>query len=55
MKQALLGAYNSEAERGIKDINGVHSKALDDLVNVNSILTMAVFVGLSFASPDQHS
>lgn len=50
MKQALLGAYNSGAERCIKDINDVH-----DLVNVNSILTMAVFVGLSFASPDQQS
>ncbi|XP_057985126.1 uncharacterized protein LOC110652445 isoform X1 [Hevea brasiliensis] len=33
----------------------IHQKALDDLVNVNSLFTIAVFVGLSFASPGQHS
>ncbi|XP_057965869.1 uncharacterized protein LOC131156302 isoform X2 [Malania oleifera] len=31
----------------------VHRRALDDLVNVNSLFTIAVFVGLSFASPGQ--
>ncbi|KAF2292500.1 hypothetical protein GH714_024600 [Hevea brasiliensis] len=33
----------------------IHQKALDDLVNVNSFFTIAVFVGLSFASSGQHS
>lgn len=33
----------------------VHQKALDDLVNVNSLFTIAVFVGLSFATPHQES
>ncbi|KAL3752540.1 hypothetical protein ACJRO7_000016 [Eucalyptus globulus] len=33
----------------------VHQKALDDLVRVNSLFTVAVFVGLAFASPEQHN
>ncbi|XP_048422390.1 uncharacterized protein LOC103949561 [Pyrus x bretschneideri] len=33
----------------------VHVMALDGLVNVNSLFTMAVFVGLSFATPGQRS
>ncbi|KAK2650989.1 hypothetical protein Ddye_018478 [Dipteronia dyeriana] len=33
----------------------IHQKALDDLVNVNSLFTIAVFIGLSFATPNQHS
>ncbi|KAK3220530.1 hypothetical protein Dsin_014500 [Dipteronia sinensis] len=33
----------------------VHQKALDDLVNVNSLFTIAVFVGLAYASPSQRS
>ncbi|KAL9259597.1 hypothetical protein AKJ16_DCAP04422 [Drosera capensis] len=33
----------------------VHVTALDGLVNVNSIFTIAVFVGLSFTSPGQQS
>ncbi|KAL5794461.1 hypothetical protein ACOSP7_003055 [Xanthoceras sorbifolium] len=33
----------------------VHQKALDDLVNVNSLFTIAVFIGLSLAVPHQHS
>ncbi|KAF8041319.1 hypothetical protein BT93_A0050 [Corymbia citriodora subsp. variegata] len=33
----------------------VHQKALDDLVNVNSLFTVAVFVGLAFASPEQQN
>ncbi|GAY51638.1 Maternal effect embryo arrest protein [Citrus sinensis] len=37
------------------DIIDVHLKALDDLVNVNSLFTIAVFVGLSLASRDQRS
>ncbi|GAB4830367.1 hypothetical protein Ancab_020004 [Ancistrocladus abbreviatus] len=33
----------------------VHVTALDGLVNVNSLLTIAVFVGLSLAAPGQRS
>ncbi|KAJ6401568.1 hypothetical protein OIU84_016881 [Salix udensis] len=33
----------------------VHVTALDGLVNVNSLFTVAVFVGLSLAAPNQHS
>ncbi|KAG5232160.1 hypothetical protein OIU76_004999 [Salix suchowensis] len=33
----------------------VHVTALDGLVNVNSLFTVAVFVGLSLATPNQHS
>ncbi|XP_010268167.1 PREDICTED: uncharacterized protein LOC104605205 [Nelumbo nucifera] len=33
----------------------VHVTALDGLVNVNSLFTIAVFVGLSFTTPGQHS
>ncbi|KAH0933960.1 LOW QUALITY PROTEIN: hypothetical protein HID58_011077, partial [Brassica napus] len=33
----------------------VHVSALDGLVNVNSLFTIAVFVGLSIATPGQHS
>ncbi|GAB2211267.1 hypothetical protein Droror1_Dr00016560 [Drosera rotundifolia] len=33
----------------------VHVTALDGLVNVNSIFTIAVFIGLSFTSPGQQS
>ncbi|KAL8105181.1 uncharacterized protein LOC141680382 [Apium graveolens] len=37
------------------DVKEVHLKLLDDLVNVNSLLTIAVFVGLSMATPGTHS
>ncbi|RZC86966.1 hypothetical protein C5167_030316 [Papaver somniferum] len=33
----------------------VHVTALDGLVNVNSLFTIAVFVGLSLTTPGQHS
>ncbi|CAN1285607.1 hypothetical protein LINPERPRIM_LOCUS19045, partial [Linum perenne] len=33
----------------------VHVTALDGLVNVNSLFTIAVFVGLSFTTPGQRS
>lgn len=33
----------------------VHVTALDGLVNVNSLFTIAVFVGLSLTTPNQHS
>ncbi|KAK1426908.1 hypothetical protein QVD17_15588 [Tagetes erecta] len=33
----------------------IHVTALDGLVNVNSLFTIAVFVGLSLTTPGQHS
>ncbi|KAK2651542.1 hypothetical protein Ddye_011398 [Dipteronia dyeriana] len=33
----------------------VQQKALDDLVNVNSLFAIAVFVGMAFANPNQRS
>ncbi|KAL9227502.1 hypothetical protein vseg_003185 [Gypsophila vaccaria] len=37
------------------DTTSVHVTALDGLVNVNSLFTIAVFVGLSLTTPGQHS
>ncbi|KAL3573110.1 hypothetical protein D5086_027014 [Populus alba] len=37
------------------DLIEIYQKALDDLVNVNSLFTIAVFVGLSLAHPGEHS
>ncbi|KAL1825263.1 hypothetical protein ACET3Z_012041 [Daucus carota] len=42
---------NDEKKKGL-DVKEVHLRLLDDLVNVNSLLTVAVFVGLSLATPD---
>ncbi|XP_031393731.1 uncharacterized protein LOC116205307 [Punica granatum] len=36
-------------EGKFKEAIDVHQKALDDMVNVNSLFTMAVFVGLTFS------
>ncbi|CAI0417649.1 unnamed protein product, partial [Linum tenue] len=44
----------SEAQR-IVDTIDIHQKALDDLVNVNSLFTIAVFVGLSLAHRGERS
>ncbi|KAF2284680.1 hypothetical protein GH714_029155 [Hevea brasiliensis] len=41
----------SRSKRSIGKIKDILMKALDDLVSVNSIFTVAVFLGLSFASP----
>jgi len=38
-----------------KETTSVHVTALDGLVNVNSLFTVAVFVGLSLATPGQRS
>lgn len=46
---------SSKKEDIYDDIIDVHLKALDDLVNVNSLFTIAVFVGLSLASRNQRS
>ncbi|KAI9165728.1 hypothetical protein LWI28_019461 [Acer negundo] len=52
----LEGEGEGEGEGDDYDeIIGVHLKALDDLVNVNSLFTIAVFIGMSVASPNQHS
>ncbi|XP_047318528.1 uncharacterized protein LOC124921869 [Impatiens glandulifera] len=57
--------YNSETQSRIanrayppltsESTTSVHVTALDGLVNVNSIFTIAVFVGLSLAVPNQRS
>ncbi|KAK1392272.1 hypothetical protein POM88_011328 [Heracleum sosnowskyi] len=41
-----------EAEKNMRD---VHSKAVDDVLYLNSLLTFAVFIGLSQASPGVRS
>ncbi|OWM67670.1 uncharacterized protein LOC116213109 [Punica granatum] len=40
---------NKEEESAFKEAIDMHQKALDDLVNVNSLFTIAVFVGLTFS------
>lgn len=40
---------------GDASTTSVHVTALDGLVNVNSLFTIAVFVGLSLTTPGQHS
>ncbi|CAL5353362.1 unnamed protein product [Camellia sinensis] len=44
-----------EEEEGKKKIKEILKSGLDDLVNVNSLLSIAVFVGLSYATPGQRS
>ncbi|KAL8111390.1 hypothetical protein AgCh_019200 [Apium graveolens] len=49
---SLVGAKLTEEQRKAeKERREAHTKTLDDLVNVNSLFTLAVFVGLSQASP----
>lgn len=38
-------------DKGAAEAIEIHQKALDDLVSVNSLFTVAVFVGLSYANP----
>jgi hypothetical protein len=45
---------DDELENGADTIE-IHRQALDDLVNVNSLFTIAVFTGLSFINPGQQS
>ncbi|KDP45219.1 hypothetical protein JCGZ_15084 [Jatropha curcas] len=45
----------SETSKEALPIRDLLLQALDDLVSVNSLFTVAVFLGLAFASPDQHS
>ncbi|KAK1393849.1 hypothetical protein POM88_012905 [Heracleum sosnowskyi] len=42
---------NDQQKKVISDRKDAHVRSLDDLVNVNSLFTLAVFVGLSQASP----
>ncbi|KAB2075297.1 hypothetical protein ERO13_A07G195900v2 [Gossypium hirsutum] len=39
----------------LENLREIHQKALDDLVNVNSLFTLAVFVGLSMARQGERS
>lgn len=48
-------AGESPAKSKLNDNIEVYQKALDDIVNVNSLFTIAVFIGLSYAAPNQHS
>ncbi|XP_077243046.1 uncharacterized protein LOC143883591 [Tasmannia lanceolata] len=48
--------YPKEHERSITiTTTSIHVTALDGLVNVNSLFTIAVFVGLSLTTPHQQS
>ncbi|KAI3408921.1 uncharacterized protein J3R85_019988 [Psidium guajava] len=44
-----------EKYKKLKEAVLVHQKALDDLVSVNSLFTVAVFVGLAVTNPGQQS
>lgn len=48
----MIKKWNDQTNKG-ENIKEAHFKALDDLVSVNSLFTMAVFVGLSMAAPGQ--
>lgn len=47
----VIDKLNDQQKKIISDRNDAHIRSLDDLVNVNSLFTLAVFVGLSQASP----
>ncbi|XVF47344.1 hypothetical protein PTKIN_Ptkin03bG0101600 [Pterospermum kingtungense] len=58
----MPSATDHDLERGektskepVENVREIHQKALDDLVNVNSLFTLAVFVGLSLARPGERS
>ncbi|XP_022758803.1 uncharacterized protein LOC111305484 [Durio zibethinus] len=44
-----------KSKEPIENVREIHQKALDDLVNVNSLFTLAVFVGLSLARQGERS
>ncbi|KAK6286746.1 hypothetical protein POUND7_012925 [Theobroma cacao] len=44
-----------KSKEPINNVKEIHQKALDDLVNVNSLFTLAVFVGLSLARQGERS
>ncbi|KAJ8632573.1 hypothetical protein MRB53_025909 [Persea americana] len=47
--------YNRTGSEARRSTTSVHVVALDGLVNVNSLFTIAVFVGLSLTTPGQQS
>ncbi|KAI9178635.1 hypothetical protein LWI28_029017 [Acer negundo] len=47
------GSGSGAKAGAVEDNVEIHQKALDDLVNVNSLFTISVFIGLSFATPNQ--
>ncbi|XP_021682254.2 uncharacterized protein LOC110666163 isoform X1 [Hevea brasiliensis] len=53
--QPLIGRDDSLKKQELENIKQVRLSALDDLVSVNSLFTIAIFLGLSFASPNQQS
>ncbi|WOG95556.1 hypothetical protein DCAR_0414880 [Daucus carota subsp. sativus] len=52
---AIIVRWNGQQKEEKYDRKKVHIRTLDDLVNVNTLFTLAVFVGLSQASPGIHS
>ncbi|KDP45221.1 hypothetical protein JCGZ_15086 [Jatropha curcas] len=46
---------SSNGSSGNGKLKDILPQALDDLVSVNSLFTVAVFLGIAFASPNQHS
>ncbi|KAF7120778.1 hypothetical protein RHSIM_Rhsim13G0054500 [Rhododendron simsii] len=54
-KSAYYDRRSTSTPRPPPFTTSVHVTALDGIVNVNSLFTIAVFVGLSLASPGQHS
>ncbi|XVF21264.1 hypothetical protein REPUB_Repub12eG0075300 [Reevesia pubescens] len=55
--EAMPGAeaYKKSNKEPIDNVREIHQKVLDDLVNVNSLFTLAVFVGLSLARQGERS
>ncbi|XP_043696725.1 uncharacterized protein LOC122647368 [Telopea speciosissima] len=47
--------YRTTTSISSSSTTSVHVTALDGLVNVNSLFTIAVFMGISLATPGQHS
>lgn len=51
----MIQKWNDQPKKDRFDAKDAHLKSLDDLVNVNSLFTLAVFVGLSQAAPGTRS
>ncbi|XVF32041.1 hypothetical protein REPUB_Repub17cG0047600 [Reevesia pubescens] len=49
------GGDKKSNKEPIENVREIHQAALDDLVNVNSLFTLAVFVGLSLARQGERS
>ncbi|KAL7264044.1 hypothetical protein ACSBR1_002076 [Camellia fascicularis] len=54
-KSSSSNSHQNPSPSSSSTTTSVHVTALDGLVNVNSLFTIAVFVGLSLTTPHQHS